>query len=96
MKFVDKRAGICYNERMRKPEYLTEMQTAKLLSISARTAGRLIEKHGIEVLGEVVLPMSIAEGILGKKEARRVELEKRLAPIRRQLAQAAEITRGWN
>lgn len=95
VKSIDKHAGICYNERMRKPDYLTETQTRKFLSISARTASRLIEAHGAEVLGEMVLPIEVAEAILSKRANRRHELEKRLAPIVRQQDRAAAFARSW-
>lgn len=80
---------------MRKPDFLTQPQTQKYLSISARTAMRLIETHGIEFLGDRVLPFAVAEEILRKRGGREAELEKRLAPIRRQRQRAEEFARRY-
>lgn len=92
-KIVDKRSRTCYNAHMRKPDYLTQSQTRKYLSVSARTAMRLIELHGVEFLGDRVLPFTVAEEILKKRGRREAELEKRLAPIRRQRQRAEEFAR---
>lgn len=95
MKIVDNLDVVCYNVHMRKPDYLTQLQTQKFLSISARTAMRLIELHGIDVLGDRMIPLAVAEDILKKRGKRATDLEKRLAPIHRQLQRAAEFASQW-
>lgn len=56
---------------------------------------RLIETHGVDFLGDRVLPFAVAEEILKKRGGREAELEKRLAPIRRQRERAEAFARRY-